>query len=62
MYLNLLKSYKVIVDHFDKIPSSNRKKFMIILKFKQCFEIIKQREHFKKKGLLKLIGLKSSLI
>lgn len=55
-----IKELQVIVDHFYKYPlvSAKASDFLI---FKQCFEIIKQREHLTEKGLLNLIGLKSSL-
>nr|YP_009710800.1 LAGLIDADG homing endonuclease [Macrolepiota fuliginosa]QFZ98749.1 LAGLIDADG homing endonuclease [Macrolepiota fuliginosa] len=51
---------QVIVDHFNKYPLVTEKASDYLI-FKQCFEIVKQREHLTEKGLLKLIGLKSSL-
>ena len=46
--------------HFNKYPLVTAKVSDYLI-FKQCFEIIKQREHLTEKGLLNLIGLKSSL-
>ena len=54
------KELQVIVDHFNKYPLVTEKASDYLI-FKQCFEIIKQREHLTEKGLLNLIGLKSSL-
>jgi hypothetical protein len=51
---------QVIVNHFDKYPLITEKASDYLI-FRQCFEIIKQKEHLTEKGLLKLIGLKSSL-
>ena len=55
-----IKELQIIVDHFNKYPLITKKASDFLI-FKQCFEIIKQREHLTEKGLLKLIGLKSSL-
>jgi LAGLIDADG endonuclease len=55
-----IKELKIIVDHFNKYPLVTEKASDYLI-FKQCFEIIKQREHLTEKGLLNLIGLKSSL-
>jgi hypothetical protein len=55
-----IKELQVIVDHFNKYPFVTEKASDFLI-FKQCFEIIKQREHLTEKGLLSLIGLKSSL-
>nr|YP_010759087.1 hypothetical protein QEO35_mgp32 [Hericium alpestre]WEX32001.1 hypothetical protein [Hericium alpestre] len=55
-----IKELQVIVDHFNNYPLVTEKASDYLI-FKQCFEIIKQREHLMEKGLLKLIGLKSSL-
>lgn len=55
-----IKELQVIVDHFKKYPLVTAKLSDFLI-FKQCFEIIKQREHLTEKGLLRLIGLKSSL-
>ena len=54
------KELQVIVNHFDNYQLVTAKVSDFLL-FKQCFEIIKQREHLTEKGLLNLIGLKSSL-
>ena len=50
----------IVIAHFDKYPLITQKNSDYLL-FRQCFEIIKQREHLTENGLLKLIGLKSSL-
>jgi hypothetical protein len=55
-----VKELQVIIDHFDKYPLITCKASDFLL-FKQCFEIIKKREHLTEKGLLEIIGLKSSL-
>ena len=55
-----IQELQVIVSHFDKYPLVTEKASDYII-FRQCFEIIKQREHLTENGLLKLIGLKSSL-
>jgi hypothetical protein len=54
------KELQVIVDHFIKYPMITEKTSDFLI-FKECFEIIKQREHLTEKGLLILIALKSSL-
>ena len=51
---------QVIIDHFNKYPLVTEKVSDYLI-FKQCFEVIKQREHLTEKGILNLIGLKSSL-
>ena len=55
-----IKELQVIVEHFNRYPLVTEKASDYLI-FKQCFEIIKQREHLTEKGLLNLIGLKSSL-
>ena len=55
-----IKELQVIIDHFNKYPLVTEKVSDYLI-FKQCFFIIKQREHLTEKGLLNLIGLKSSL-
>ena len=55
-----IKDLQVIVDHFDKYPLISAKVADYIL-FKKAFYIIKLQEHLTKEGLLKLIGIKSSL-
>ena len=55
-----IKELQVIVDHFNKYPLVTEKASDFLI-FRQCFKIIKQREHLTEKGLLSLIGLKSSL-
>jgi len=54
------KEFQVIVEHFNKYPLVTAKVSDFLL-FKQCFEIIKQGEHLTENGILKLVGLKSSL-
>ena len=54
-----LKNYKN-VDHFDKYPLVSGKAVDYFL-FKECFNLIKQQEHFTNEGLLKLVGIKASL-
>ena len=51
---------KVVISHFDNYPLVTAKWADYIL-FKQALEIILLREHLTKKGLLKIIGIKSSL-
>ena len=55
-----VKELQVIIDHFDKYPLVTAKHSDFLL-FKQCFEIVKKREHLTEKGLLKILGLKSFL-
>jgi len=55
-----IQELQVIINHFDKYPLVTEKASDFLI-FKQCFKIIKQREHLTENGLLKLIGLKSSL-
>lgn len=55
-----IKELQVIVDHFNKYPLVTEKASDFLI-FRKCFEILKQREHLTEKGLLSLIGLKSSL-
>lgn len=54
------KDLELIIDHFDQYPLISAKISDYLL-FKQCFEIIKQKNHLTEEGLLKLINLKSSL-
>lgn len=55
-----IKDIPVIINHFDKYPLITAKLSDYLI-FKNCFEIIQRKEHLTKKGLLKLLGLKSSL-
>lgn len=55
-----IKELQIIIDHFNKYPLVTEKASDYLI-FKQCYEIIKQREHLTEKGLLNLISLKSSL-
>jgi len=54
------KELQEIVNHFDKYPLVTAKVSDFLL-FKQCFEMIKNREHLTEEGLLKIVTLKSSL-
>jgi len=59
-----IQELQVIVNHFDNYPLvTGAQRGSDYLIFRQCFEIIKQREHLTgaQRGLLNLIGLKSSL-
>jgi hypothetical protein len=63
MVIYIVESFRdlqVIVDHFDKYPLISAK-ILDYLIFKDCFEIIKQKEHLTEGGLYKLLSLKSSL-
>ena len=55
-----IQELQVIVNHFDLYPLVTEKASDYLI-FRQCFDIIKQREHLTENGLLNLIGLKSSL-
>lgn len=54
------KDLQEIINHFDKYPLVTAKLSDFLL-FKECFEIIKNKEHLTKEGMLKLIGLKNSI-
>jgi LAGLIDADG endonuclease len=54
------KELQEIVNHFDNYPLVTAKVSDFLL-FKQCFEMIKNREHLTEEGLLKIVTLKSSL-
>jgi len=55
-----IQEIQVIVDHFDKYPliSTKLSNFLI---FKQCYDLIKQKEHLTQKGLEEIIALKCNL-
>lgn len=55
-----IKEIPVIISHFDKYPLITHKLSDYLI-FKQCLELIKQGEHLTERGLLEIIGLKSSL-
>ena len=55
-----INDLQIIIDHFDKYPLVSAKLADYIL-FKKAFYIIKLQEHLTKEGLLKLVGIKSSL-
>jgi hypothetical protein len=58
--VDTIKEIPVILHHFDKYPLITQK-FSDYLIFKQCFEIIKNKDHLTEKGLLEIIGLRNSL-
>jgi hypothetical protein len=51
---------QVIINHFDKYPLVSAKLADYIL-FRKAFNLIKLKEHLTTEGLLKLVGIKSSL-
>lgn len=50
----------ILINHFEKYPLVTVKLSDYLI-FKQCFEIIKERKHITKDGLLKIISLKTNL-
>jgi len=54
------KELQVIIDHFDRYPLISAKVADYLL-FKQCYNLIKLKEHLTIDGLLKLVGIKASL-
>ena len=55
-----VKELQIIIDHFDKYPLIGAKLSDYIL-FKQCFELIKAKQHLTKKGLEKIVSLKYNI-
>ena len=55
-----VKELQIIIDHFNQYSLITVKHSDFLI-FKQCFEIIKNREHLTEKGLFKIVELKSSL-
>ena len=55
-----IKELEVIINHFDRY-SLITQKLSDYLIFKQCFNLIKQKEHLTEKGLLEIMSLKGSL-
>jgi hypothetical protein len=55
-----LKNLRVVIKHFDKYPLITQKLADYIL-FKQAVELVQQKEHLTKEGLLKLVSIKASL-
>lgn len=55
-----IKEIDVIIYHFDKYPLITQKLSDYLI-FRQCFNLIKQREHLTEKGLLEIMSLKGSL-
>jgi hypothetical protein len=55
-----LKNLRVVINHFDKYSLITQKLADYIL-FKQAVELVQQKEHLTKEGLLKLVSIKASL-
>ena len=55
-----IKEVDIIINHFDKYSLVTQKLSDYII-FKQCFNLIKQKEHLTDKGLLEILSLKGSL-
>ena len=55
-----IRDIDVIINHFDNY-SLITQKLSDFLIFKQCFNLIKQKEHLTEKGLLEILSLKGSL-
>jgi hypothetical protein len=55
-----IKDIPIILNHFDQYPLITHKLSDYLI-FKQCFEIIKQKEHLTETGLLEILSLKSYL-
>ena len=55
-----LKNLRVIIKHFDKYPLIT-KKLADYLLFKQAVDLVQEKAHLTKEGLLKLVSIKASL-
>ena len=55
-----IQELQVIVDHFDKYSLIGAKVSDFLL-FKQCYDLIKQKQHLTQEGLEKIVALKSNL-
>ena len=55
-----LEDLTVIIDHFDKHPLITKKHADYLL-FKSSYELIRNKKHLTKQGLIELISLKSTL-
>jgi len=55
-----IKDLAVIIDHFDKYPLISAK-YSDFLLFKQCYDLIKQKEHLTQAGFEKILALKYNL-
>jgi hypothetical protein len=55
-----LQELQVIVDHFDRYPLISAKVSDYLI-FKQCYEIIKLKQHLTQEGLEKIVALKWNL-
>ena len=55
-----IKDLAIVLKHFDTYPLLTQKQADYLL-FKQAIAIIKNKEHFSREGLLKLVGIKATL-
>lgn len=55
-----IEELQVIIDHFKMYPLKSAKLADFLL-FKECFSIIKSKEHLTEEGLTKIVNLKASL-
>jgi len=55
-----LKGLEIIINHFDKYPLKTKKQIDYIL-FKLAYNLIKNKNHTTKDGLLKLVALKAGM-
>ena len=55
-----VKDLNIIINHFDKFPLKTKKRSEYEL-WKQVFNIIKNKEHLTKEGLLKILAIKASM-
>ena len=55
-----LKELDIIIDHFTIYPLKSEK-FADFILFKECFNIIKRKEHLTQEGLNRLVEFKASL-
>jgi hypothetical protein len=58
--VNSMQELKVIIDHFEKYPLVSAKYPDFIL-FKQCYDLIEQKEHLTEAGFNKILALKYNL-
>jgi hypothetical protein len=55
-----IKEIEYIISHFDNYPLITQK-FSDFLIFKECFYLIKQKEHLTDRGLLEIMSLKGAM-
>lgn len=55
-----IQELQVIIDHFDKFPLVSAKVSDFLL-FKQCYNLIKQKQHLTQAGLEQILALKCNL-